>query len=169
MSRTASGFLILSLVTALSACDGGSTPRAAILGPTSSTPTSPSPGPTATVGLPYLVDDVTVSGVVYEVTSSGEVPLQGVSISNGEGPARMTPQLTDANGFFSFRPVWVCPCAGDPGNGPVAAGMTALIVKKDGYTDPPGLAESVFRPHDTGWRDVMIDGNTHVRLQLVRR
>jgi hypothetical protein len=160
----ASGFLLLALA-ALAGCDGDSARGA----PTYSTPTSPSSPPSATAGLPFVIEDVTVSGVVYEKTPTGDVPIEGASISNGEGPGRMTPQLTDANGFFSFRGVWVCPCTGDPGNGPVPAGMTFLIVRKNGYQDPPELQESVFRPHDTGYRDVMIAGNTHVRLQLVKR
>jgi hypothetical protein len=130
---------------------------------------APSPPSAPPSGPIFEIADVTVSGVVYEVTPTGEVPIEGVLISNGEGPSRMVPQLTDANGFFRFGPVWVCPCAGDPGNGPVPAGMTFLIVRKNGYEDPLGLPESVFRPHETGWRDVMIDGDTHVRLQLVRR
>ena len=163
-NRTASGFLVLGLASSLSACDSRGVPA-----PATSGPTSPSAPPASITGSAFVIEDVTVSGVVYEKTPTGDVPLAGVSISNGEGPSRMTPQLTDANGFFSFRPVWVCPCAGDPGNGPVPAGMTFLIVRKNGYQDPPGLPESVFRPHDSGYRDVMIKGNTHVRLQLVKR
>lgn len=164
-NRTASGFLLLALVAGTSACDSGVALRPTISGPTSPSPTA-APPPVSAVS---IVSDVTVSGVVYERTLTGDVPIAGVHISNGEGPFRMEPQLTDENGFFSFRRVWVCPCAGDPGNGPVPAGMTYLILRKNGYGDPPGLPESVFRPHDTGYHDLMIDGNTHVRLQLVKK
>jgi hypothetical protein len=162
-NRTVPGFLPLALAAALSACDSGAAP-----GPKTSGPTAPSPPapPSAPI---FVIEDVTVSGVVYEVTPTGEVPIEGVGISNGEGPSRMVPQLTDENGYFSFRSVWVCPCAGNPGNGPVPAGMTFLIIRKSGYEDPLGLPESVFRPHDTGYRDVMIVGDTHVRMQLVKR
>jgi hypothetical protein len=158
-NRTVSGFLLLALAAVLSACDSGGAPGSTA----PSRPPAPLPGPI------FEIADVTVSGVVYEVTPTGEVPIAGVDISNGEGPDRMVPQVTDENGFFSFRPVWVCPCAGNPGNGPVPPGMTFLIIRKAGYEDPPGLPESVFRPHDTGYRDVMIDGDSHVRLQLVKR
>jgi len=163
-NQTISGFLLLALAAALSACDSGGARR-----PTTLAPTAPSPAPAPPSGSLFAMADVTVSGVVYEVTPTGEVPIEGVVISNGEGPSRMVPQLTDENGYFSFRPVWVCPCAGNPGNGPVPAGMTFLIIRKTGYEDPRGLPESVFRPHDTGYRDVMIVGDTHVRMQLVRR
>ena len=159
--------VLLVATVMLAGCDGDTGPRSVTAAPTLSTPPTPSsPSSSAT---PFLIEGVTVSGVVYEKTATGDVPIEGVSISNGEGMGRMTPQLTDANGFFSFTPVWVCPCAGDPGNGPVAAGMTFLIVRKSGYQDPPDLPQSVFRPHDTGYRDVKIAGNTHVRLELVRR
>lgn len=163
-NRTFMRLLLLVLAAGVSGCDSTRTsgPLAPSPQSTESTPPTPPAGPA------FLIADVTVSGVVYEVTPTGEVPVEGVFISNGDGPGRMVPQLTDRNGFFSFRPVWVCPCAGNPGNGPVPAGMTFLILAKNGYEDPPGLPESVFRPHATGWRDVMIDGDTHVRMQLVR-
>ena len=161
-NRTLTGFLLFVLAAGLSGCDSARAPG----------PMAPLPLPTAPTPPPapiFLIADVTVSGVVYEKRGSEDVPIEGVSVGNGEGASRMVPQLTDANGFFTFRPVWVCPCAGNPGNGPVPAGMTFLIIRKNGYEDPPGLPESVFRPHDTGYRDVMIDGDTHVRMQLVRR
>jgi len=108
--------------------------------------------------------DVTISGVVYEVTPSGEVPIEGVRIANGGGAPVLTE--TDGNGFFSFRPVRVCPCWSSPS---IPAGTTLLFIEKNGYDDPPGLPESAFRPHGPGFRDVMIDGDTRVRIQLVRR
>jgi hypothetical protein len=54
------------------------------------------------------------------------------------------------------------------GSPSIPDGTTLLFIEKDGYDDPPGLPESVFRPHGPGFRDVMIDGDTHVRIQLVR-
>lgn len=158
-NRTLTGFLLLVLAAGLSGCDSARAP-----GPTA--PSPPPAAPTPPPGPAFLIADVTVSGVVYEVTPTGEAPIEGVGIANGKGAFRMVPQLTDGNGFFSFRPVWVCPCSGSPS---IPAGTTFLIIGKNGYEDPPGLPESVFRPHGTGYRDVMIDGDTHVRMQLVRR
>jgi hypothetical protein len=152
--RTHRGMLLFLLTTGLAGCDGahGLAPSA----PRTFNPDAPI----------FSVVDVTVSGVVYEVTPTGEMPIEGASVSNGEGQFRMVPQLTDANGFFSFRSVWVCPCAGSL---VIPPGTTFLVIGKDGYKDPPGLSESVFRPHAPGYRDVMIEGDTYVRIQLVRR
>ena len=72
-----------------------------------------------------------LSGVVFEVTAAGRVPLEGVIIANGEGWGGRT----DANDFFSFRPVWVCPCSAQPW---VSAGTTFLWVGKEGYGIRPG-------------------------------
>jgi len=88
----------------------------------------------------------------------------GPGLANGGGAPVLTE--TDGNGFFSFRPVRVCPCWSSPS---IPAGTTLLFIEKNGYDDPPGLPESAFRPHGPGFRDVMIDGDTRVRIQLVRR
>ena len=118
-NRTQTGLLLLALSTALAGCDGGR--RSGPTGPSTFSPQqTPAPPPAANPA--SSVADVTLSGVVYEVTSDGQVPLEGVSVSNGEGEYA----VTDANGFFSIRPVWVCPCAAQPW---IDAGTTFLWVE----------------------------------------
>ena len=108
--------------------------------------------------------DVTLTGFVFESTPTGRRPLDGVDVANGEGNYA----TTDANGFYSIRPLWVCPCPAQPWVGP---GTTFLWVTRDGYTDPPGTPDSVFGPAlgRAGTRDVRIDGDTRFDIELVRR
>lgn len=156
-NRLRIGLLFFVLATGLAGCDGS---RARdMIGP----PLPPPPPPR--IGDPaFSVADVTVSGVVFEVTPSGRVPIEGVIVANGEGWGG----LTDANGAFSFRPVWVCPCSAQPW---VPAGTTFLWVEKDGYKNPPGQQPSVFGGYyaKSGAQDVTISGDTRIEIQLVRR
>ena len=144
----------------LSACDGSVTSPT----PLAATTARPAPPGSGTLLPAFRVAEVILSGVVFERTTHGRTPLAGVLVANGEGNAAMT----DANGFYSFGPVWVCPCAAQPW---VEAGTTFLWVTKDGYTDPDGTPGSVFRPGALthGTRDVRIDGNTRYDIELVRR
>ena len=160
-NRTHAGLLVLLLASGLAGCDSARGPG----------PTAPSPQPQQTPSPPpppinphFSVADVTLSGVVYEQTPAGRVRIAGVVIANGEGWSG----LTDADGFFSFRPVWVCPCAAQP---TVPAGTTSLWVGKDGYEDPEGLPVSRFGSfyESPGYRDVAVDGDTRVEFQLVKR
>jgi hypothetical protein len=109
------------------------------------------------------VVDVTLSGVVSELTPTGLIPIEGVGVANGEGLYTET----DANGFFSLRPLWVCPCSGEPR---VDAGVTSLWVGKSGYQDAPGQASSRFMYYvGPGYRDVLINGDTRVDIRLIRQ
>jgi hypothetical protein len=162
-NKTLTGFLLLVFAVELSGCDKARAPGPTAPSAPPAAPTAPT-APTAQPGPAFLIADVTISGVVYEVTPAGEVPIEGVRIANGGGAPVLTE--TDGNGFFSFRPVRVCPCWSSPS---IPAGTTLLFIEKNGYDDPPGLPESAFRPHGPGFRDVMIDGDTRVRIQLVRR
>ena len=112
----------------------------------------------------FQVADVTLSGFVFENTVTGRRTIEGVIVANGEGNYG----TTDASGFYSIRPVWVCPCPAQPR---VEAGMTFLWVTKDGYADPPGTPASVFGPgiDGPGTRDVRIDGDTRFDIELVPR
>ena len=49
--------------------------------------------------------------------------------------------VTDSEGFFSFRRVWVCPCSWAPW---VDAGITSIWVDKEGYEVPAGQPASIF-------------------------
>jgi hypothetical protein len=112
----------------------------------------------------FRVADVVLSGLVFETTSQGRMPIAGVIVANGEG----NHATTDANGIYSVGPVWVCPCARQPW---VEAGITFLWVAKDGYGDPPDTPGSVFErgAPSPGTRDVKIDGDTRFDIELVRR
>lgn len=172
-NRTLTGLVLLGLTVGVAGCDAATAP-----GPTAPSPApqqqTPSPVPDGPPGdsSGVVTADVTLSGVVFDVRADGRVPLEGVVIANGEGWIGRT----DANGFFSFRSVWVCPCAAQPW---VSAGTTFLWVGKEGYGDPPGQLPSVFKAGVSpigrglhfvgGERDVMMNGDTHVDILLMRR
>ena len=115
-----------------------------------------------TVPPAFVVANVTLTGVVSELTSTGPVPIEGVRVFLSDNQD----VYTDARGFFSFAPVWVCPCSAQPW---LAAGLTVLLVGKDGYEDPVGQPRTRFGYDGPGWRDVSINGDTRVDLALVRR
>ena len=68
----------------------------------------------------------------------------------------------DANGFYRFSSdlatgggVWLQPGA-----------VTVVLVKRDGYQDPPGVPLMLS---GIGWRQVMVTADTRFDIQLVRR
>lgn len=158
--RTHAAILLVVLASGLAGCDGGGSRSA----------TAPSPQPQQA---PRPATN-SLSGVVYEMTSTGRIPVEGVLVQSDYFHAFPTPDVvTDAQGFFSFRPVWVCPCEWAPW---VNAGITAIVVDKEGYEAPAGQPPSVFRhplypeaPHDLRVRDVTISGDTRFDVELVRR
>lgn len=134
--------------------------------------------PTATAqphDTPYATDfaNVTLSVVVYEMTSTGRVPLSGMHVYASEWASG----ATDANGLFTTTPVWVCPCSFAP---QVAAGITQISVEaKDPFQDlevrelPPSVFYTGHNPAPAGldWavRDVAINGDTRIEVRLDRR
>ena len=165
-NRTHTGFLLVVLAAGLAGCEGASP------APTAPSTAQPQqlPGPVASGRDTYFVANVILSGVVYEVTPTGRVPIEGVRVQSDYFHVFPTPDaVTDSQGFFSFRRVWVCPCSWAPG---VDAGITSIFVDKDGYEVPAGQAASIFGtdvPTDLRLRDVPIDGDTRFDVQLVRR
>ena len=170
-NRTHAAILIMALASGLAGCEGGS----------ARSPTAPStpqpqqgPRPAGSGQDTYRVADVILSGVVYEMTSIGRVPIEGVRVQSDHFHVFPTPDaVTDAQGLFSFRPIWVCPCSWAPW---VDAGITSIWVDKDGYEAPAGQPDSVFHHplypearRDLGLRDVTINGETRVDVELVRR
>ena len=107
---------------------------------------------------------VTLSGVVYEETSTGRVGIAGVSVyCEMCGETTHTWAIADANGFYRFAGnlatgggVWLRPGT-----------RTAVMVQRDGYTDPPGVP--IMFTSGGGWREVPISGDTQFDIQLVRR
>jgi hypothetical protein len=169
-NETHAATLIVVLAAGLAGCEGRSSLSPAA--PSSAQPQAPRPtgsGPDT-----YQVADVLLSGVVYEMTSMGRVPIEGVRVQSDYFHVFPTPDaVTDARGFFSFRPLWVCPCSWAPW---VDAGITSIWVDKDGYDAPAGQVASTFgrrldpdvRP-DLRLRDVPINGDTRFDVELVRR
>ena len=166
-NRTHTGFLVVVLAAGLAGCEGASPSPTA---PPTAQPPQP-PGPANSGRDTYSVADVMLSGVVYEVTPMGRVPIEGVHVQSDHFHVFPTPDVvTDSHGFFSFRPVWVCPCSWAPW---VDAGITSIYVDKDGYEVPAGQPASIFGVgtlvNDSRLRDVTIDGDTRFDIELVRR
>ena len=175
-NRTLLGFLLVVIATGLAGCNGASpsspTPTSTAPQQTPPPPSAPRPGGNGFDS--YYVADVILSGVVYEMTPMGRVPIEGVLVRSDWFHMFPTPDVvTDSRGFFSFGPVWVCPCSVAP---VVKAGITAIWVDKGGYEAPAGQPASVFgyrldpdvRP-DLRLRDVTIDGDTRFDVELVKR
>lgn len=105
--------------------------------------------------------NVTLSGVVYEETPSGRLPIPHASVycePCDEGTHAFA--TTDDSGFYSFTGVWT-----DAGHFP-----TRILVSKDGYTDPAGLpVPTPGNPSGPGWREVVVTGDTRFDMELVRR
>ena len=158
--RTSSRFLPVVMAIGLAACSGTSSSS-----PTGPSTIQPQPTPRPNDHGEYVVD-VILSGVVFEMTPAGRTPIAGVQFWSSE----QAMGVTDANGVFRVRPVWVCPCEWAP---LAEAGMTSIQVSKEGYEDPAGLP-ALFSPYavpgvSDGWRDVKINGDTRFDVELVRK
>jgi hypothetical protein len=90
------------------------------------------------------VPTYTLSGVVFEVTPAGRVPIAEVSVycDSCGSPSGHTFVTTDARGFYSFD--WT------------ANGSVSLIVEKSGFRLPGGSIATV-------------NGNTQFDIELVRQ
>lgn len=88
----------------------------------------------------------TISGIVFEVTPTGQVPIEGVSLycDSCGSPDGHTFVDSDANGSYSFS--WA------------HNGATFLMVKKEGYLALP-----------SGGVTVMVRGDTRFDIELVRQ
>ena len=134
-----------------------------------SAPSSPVESPAPPVALPAgdsVLADATLSGTVYEVaidSSSRHVGIEGVSVYCEQcGESTHNFSYTDSKGEYVFpRGVWT---EGRP-SFPVR-----IWVTKDGYQDPPGLPKPTPpNPSSSGWREVVIHGDTRFDIELVRR
>ena len=109
----------------------------------------------------HTLSDVTLSGWVFEETPTGRAPIDLVEIyCDVCTPATHGYALTDSKGFYSFRGVWLAH-TGLP---------VSISLGKKGFDDPPGVPPST-PPNitDPGWREVVVNGDTRLDLQLVRR
>jgi hypothetical protein len=93
----------------------------------------------------------TVSGVVFEMTAAGQVPVQGVWMwcDDCDQSDIELPLLTDANGFYTFSGL--------------TNGVHPLLLSKSGY--------SVVAPtpgHGPGETAVTVNGDTRFDIQLAK-
>jgi hypothetical protein len=151
-NRTLNSLVILAVAQAFVGCDGY-TPSAPAQLPPGSQPSQPTDS--------YTLANVTLSGVVFEETSEGRTPIEGVEVyCEPCGAETHTWASTDADGFYSFTGVWT-----NPGQFP-----TRILIRKDGYGDPEGLPKPTPpNPSGAGWREVVVNGDTRFDVQLVRR
>ena len=129
----------LSLVVLVAGCSNGPSP------------VSPTP-PTRSTHPPVAG---TVSGIVYEVTANGRVPVPDVEVYCDDCGHEFS--FTEANGEYTFSP----PPGGD----------TLLLVAKPGYSLPrPDWTDP--NPTPQGWLggvNVFVDGNTRFDIEIVPR
>ena len=137
------GALLLTVLMAACNSGGGFFPTS---------PTSQAPPPPVTPNTPVILIG-TLSGVVFEVTSAGNAPVENVEVycdACGGGHAWA---YTDGDGAYSF--------------GDVKTAVYPLWVAKDGYdlARPTGRAAS-------GWLgsiNAQVNGDTRFDIELVRR
>ena len=156
------GVLVLAL--GLGGCGGSDSPATPSPLPPQAVIPAPAPGHSWLPG--HTLRGVSLSGVVYELTSTGRRPIpQAYVYCEACSTETHMFVLADDNGFYHFSGdlatgggVWVAP--GVPTD--IAVGGS---YNKD-YEDPPGLPSSRRGP---GWREVQIDGDTRFDIELVRR
>jgi len=125
----------------------------------SSIPSAPSPVATSNPVTPPaptgFLPNIILSGTVSEMVQDRLVPIEGASVycePCGEGTHTFA--STDSKGFYTFTGVW--------------STAFSILVRKDGYQDPPGPIKSGF-PSGPGWRPVTINGDTQFDVLLVRQ
>ena len=158
-NRTHRGIFILTLAAGLTGCDGS-----ALRVPTAPSTTTSTPTVTTTAAGPRswpsgTLLEITLSGTVYEMTPTGRVPIEGVTLyCELCGADTHTWAYTDSTGVYRFTGVWV---DGRP---------TSVHIGKDGYRDPAGVPRPTPpNPSGAGWREVMVSGNTRFDVELVRQ
>ena len=126
----------------------------------SPTPITPTPPPSAPAPAPP-VSLYTLSGVVFEVTSAGKTPVQGVEVYCDPcgPPLGHSSRHTEANGLYSFD-----------GAGGVASGQIALWLAKRGYKLPDQPDQSGSGGNSwMGSVSVTVTGDTRFDVELVRK
>ena len=137
-------------------------------------PSSVSPSPSsASVVIPpstppavSVLADATLTGMVYEVVSASPrvlVGIEGVAVYCEQcGESTHNWAYTDASGSYRFpHGVWT---EGRP------TFPARIYFEKAGYKDPDGLPKPTPpNPSLSGWREVVINGDTRFDAELVRR
>ena len=144
-TRRSAALRALFLTMLVSACDGGIRSS-----PTSQTPLPAAP-PAATPVPVILIG--TLSGVVFEVTSGGNAPVEGVRVYCDSCGAGHADSYTAGNGAYSFTDV--------------KTSVYPLWVAKQGYN----LAKPTGRA-GIGWMGSInadVNGNTRFDIEIVRQ
>ena len=162
--------LSIQVFTGCGRGDAVTTPVSPSTPPVSSSPPAP-PQPLPAIPRPgpvgYTLTAVSLSGVVYETTSTGVVPIGGARVyCELCGTETHTFAVADSNGIYVF------PADLTSGGGIwLAAGRgTPVFVENRGYKDPDGLPyfQSVCPP-GFSCRSVYIDGrDTRLDIELVK-
>ena len=149
-SAVATALVLATLV--LGCSDDGRVPNPITPTP-AQTPSTPTPAPPAAL--------YALSGVVFEVTSAGNTPVEGVEVyCEPCGPPDGHSLLrTDGNGVYSF----------DGARG-VATGRIELLVAKPGYILPN--QPDMSGPSGNSWMgrvSVTVTGDTRYDIQIIRK
>ena len=144
--------LAIALATVVVACGSDDTPPIPMAPTAPQPPSTPTPPPPA--GTLY-----TLAGVVFEVTSAGNVPLSGVEVycEPCGPPDGHSARQTGADGVYSFD-----------GAGGVAPGRIQMLVAKRGYVLPN--QPDMSGPNGDGWMGsvtVLVTGDTNFNIQIV--
>src|SRR5262245_19307501 len=106
MRNLAGTGVVLFMLVGLAGCTGAGSPTPPTApSPVSSAPPLPAAQPVS--GFAYnagaVLVNASVSGVVYEITPTGQVPLSDVSVyCDACGEVGHTERITDKRGFYSF-------------------------------------------------------------------
>lgn len=140
------GIAFVTAATVLAGCSPGRGVPYTLLSPT------PVPVPVAAPAQPPVAH--TLSGVVFESTASGRVPVAGVHVyCDGCGsPVGHTSVFTAGDGLYSF--------------GWAYNSVLPLLVQKEGYTV---VGATDVLSNGMSRRLVTINGDTQFDIELVRR
>ena len=151
-TRASAVVTALVLATLILGCSDDTAPSPVAPTPpqTPSTPTPPSP---ATI--------YTLSGVVFEVTSAGNIPVEGVTVyCDPCGPPEgHSFRSTGADGLYSFD-----------GAGGVGVGSIMLFLSKRGYVLPN--QPDISGPNGDGYMGgvtVRVTGDTRYNIEIVKK
>ena len=147
--------IAIVLATLVVACGSDDTPPIPIAPTPPQTPSAPTPPAPAPRTL------YTLAGVVFEVTSAGNMPLQGVEVycEPCGPPDGHSSRMTGADGVYSFD-----------GVGGVASGNIQMLLHKRGYVLPN--QPDMSGPNGDNWMGsvtVTVAGDTRFNIEIIRR
>src|SRR5829696_5802334 len=157
MKPQSSTFAVLALTLAM--LGSGCSSDGRLPSPTAPPPAAPPPPPPPTPSPEILYS---LSGVVFEQTATGRVPVENVEVYCDPcgRPGGHSFRLTDAQGAYSF----------DGPQGGVAIGTHEMLLAKPGFVLPGQADQS--GANGLGWMGgvrVTITGDTRLDVQVARK